>query len=158
MSRHFDALLDLWRTRRARSAVLASLRPFEASLQRMGQENPRAVASPYLIGFLLACVSGLARDASPSLGTEGTGAVQLEVCAALTGVPHTLLAERLVCLSLGEDAQFVMGCSDAIPFHAILTAARTEPSDPFAPDSAAEQAQALWARVLERCLITTSEG
>jgi hypothetical protein len=150
MTSHIAAIRDLWRTRRARIAVLAALRPFEESLRRIGREDPRSMDSPYLAGFLLAAVSGLARDACPGIGTEGVGAVQLDVCSALTGVPRTVLAERLLSLSLGEDAEFVLGCSDAVAFHAVVVAAGAEPRDAADPGPASQEAQALWERFVER--------
>lgn len=150
MISHIEAIRDLWRTRRARSAVFVALRPFEASLQQAGEEDPQSFDSAYLIGFLLASVSGVARNASPALGTEGIGAVQLEICARLTGLPQAMLAERMVSLSLGADAEFVRGCSDAVDFTAAVTAAAVDGGDVGSPSPAAQQAQALWERFVER--------
>jgi hypothetical protein len=150
MTSHIAAICDLWRTRRARIAVLAALMPFEESLRQIGREDPRSMDSPYLTGFLLAAVSGLARHACPSLGAEGVGAVQLDVCGALTGVPRTVLAERLLALSLSEDAEFFLGCSDAIAFHATMIAAGAEARITADPSSASQEAQALWEQVVER--------
>lgn len=146
---HLAALLDLWRGRRARSAVLDALAPFGESLQRVGEADPDSLDSPYLIGFLLASVSGLAREACPDLGSEGLGAVQLDVCGALTGLPRAVLAERLVCLSLGEDGAFALGCADADEFRAALSAARRE-AGASEPGPAAQAAQALWEGFIER--------
>lgn len=150
MFSHIAALFDLWRGRRARFAVMASLQPFNASLRQVGEENPQSLNDPYLIGFLIAAVSGLARDACPNIGSEGIGAVQLEVCGGLTGLPRAVLAERVVCLSLGEDSAFLLGCADAAAFHATLSAARGEACDVDEPGPAALEAQALWERFVER--------
>lgn len=152
MISHIEAIRDLWRTRRARSAVAATLRPFEDSLRQAGAGNPQSLDSPYLIGFLLASVSGLARNASPNIGTEGIGAVQLDLCAALTGLPHAVLAERLVSLSLGADAEFARGCAEAVGFTEAVTAAGADGGDAFTPSPASQQAQALWERFVERWL------
>lgn len=144
------ALCDLWRSRHARSAVLASLRPYDEALRRMGEENPRSLDDPHLIGFLLAAVSALARDASPSIGSEGIGAVQIDVCAELTGLPRSILAERILCLSLGEDGAFLLGCAEALSFHATLNAAQAEARLPLEAGTAAHEARALWDRAVER--------
>ncbi|SFL93082.1 hypothetical protein [Methylorubrum salsuginis] len=153
---HLSALLDLWRSRRARTAVLASLDPFGESLRRVGEADPRSLDSPYLTGFLLAVVSGLARDAAPRIGSEGLGAVQLDVCGALMGLPRALLAERLVSLGLNEDRAFALGCADAWAFHAALIAARSEGHGALEPGPAAQEAQALWERFIERWTCCTS--
>jgi hypothetical protein len=158
MFSHIDAIRDLWRTRRARSAAIATLRPFEASLHQAGAENPQAFDSAYLIGFLIAAVSGVARNASPALSSEGIGAVQLDVCAGLTGLPQAVLAERMVSLSLGADSEFVRGCSDAADFTAAVTAAAADGGDAGSPSPAAQQAQALWERFLERWTSGPFEG
>lgn len=150
MISHIAALCDLWRSRRARSAVLASLRPFNDSLRQVGETNPQSLNDPYLIGFLIASVSGLARDACPNIGSEGIGAVQLDVCGGLTGLPRSVLAERIVCLSLGEDGAFLLGCADAAAFHATLSAVQGEAYDAEEPGPAAVEAQALWERFVER--------
>ncbi|NEU13472.1 hypothetical protein G3T14_15220 [Methylobacterium sp. BTF04] len=120
-------LRDLWRSRRASVTAHAALHPFLPALGITDLARPVRAATDdwsdaYLIGFLTASISLIARNTAPRLSSDGLGHVQCKVYSALTGVPGDLVAERIIRFSLGRDLVFMTGCADALTFTSALAA------------------------------------
>ncbi|MGU3537931.1 hypothetical protein [Methylobacterium sp. A54F] len=118
-----NSVLDLWRVRGGRRAAVQALQPYvERARWQAGGPPGRAWLDPYLVGFLTTLITRIALRAQPGVGSEALGLVQVEAWSLLTGGASELIGERILTLSLAEDAHFLAGHRDAADFDGALLA------------------------------------
>ena len=115
-------MFQLWKARKGRKAVLATLAPFiEGSEVRLGRIPAAAWHDAYILGFVSMLASLEARMAlEGSLGSLALGLIQAETVAMLSGEPAGLHGEEILMLSMEGDPRFLNGCNQAVVFHAAL--------------------------------------
>ncbi len=141
------ALWSLWAARRARRAATEFVRPF---LQRSSRlRGPLASANwsdPYVAGFVTTLITTIAREASGGLDEGALGLVQLESWSQLTHVDPAMIGERILSLSLAEDADFALGCRNALIFRRTLLQSETEM--PLAAEPVEPERAQLWDQMI----------
>jgi hypothetical protein len=117
-----NALLGLWQVYRARKMSIRRLRPFvDRSRWRMGEDFDDLWSSAYRIGFLTTLITLAAQRAAIGIDPDGLGLVQLGAWAELTRVSPDLIGEKIMSLSLNQDADFINGCRCAMLFDEALS-------------------------------------
>lgn len=115
-------MFQLWKARRGRKSILATLAPFiEGSEARLGRIPATAWHNAYVLGFLSMLASLEARiTLEGSLSSLALGLIQAETIAALSGESASFHGEEILALSMEGDPQFLSGCNQAVSFHAAL--------------------------------------
>jgi hypothetical protein len=118
-----SSLYSIWKAYRARRAAVRLLRPLVERSRSLGGAVTQANWSKaYVIGFVTTLITLAARDAVGELDENALGLVQLEAWIELTDVPGDLIGERILSLSLNDDADFAEGCRNALAFGRALIA------------------------------------
>lgn len=108
-------MLEAWTRRRARKAAIAVIRPLlEQSRQRLHGIPSAAWADPYLTGFLVMLITGVARREGGLMAEGSLAAVQAGAWAELTGEGGDLIGTDLIWFGRSGDPDFARGCNDAI--------------------------------------------
>ena len=106
---------DLYRAHRASRAVVRQIGPLIARSRTRLEDIPdQAWLQPYMVGFMGMLISLLARNASPTIGSQATGLVQQDSWARLTGCDACLIGEEMCLLSSQDDPKFAEGCHAAL--------------------------------------------
>ncbi len=128
------SLWSLWTARRARRAATDFLWPFfQRSSQMRGPLASANWSDPYVAGFVTTLITAIARDANGDLDEGALGLVQLESWSQLTRVDPAMIGERILSLSLAEDADFAVGCRNALIFRSALL--QSDTGAPIGPES-----------------------
>jgi hypothetical protein len=125
-------LHGLWKARRGRRLVAATVSPFvELSRQRL-ELRAQAWLEPYVIGFMVMLITEIARRRLDPIDSDTLALIQSETWEDITGLTANLVAEETIRLSTIRDPLFESGCRNAIVFADTLC--RSVPSNH--PDTA----------------------
>jgi hypothetical protein len=119
-------IFAFWKPFQGRRAAIRLLRPFIARTRALsGPISEYYWTDAYVSGFLTTLITIVAKDAVGRISDNALGLVQMEAWAELVGAPWELVGERMLLLSLNDDADFAEGCGAAIVFgRALLTSSR----------------------------------
>jgi len=136
-------MFELLRARRGRKAAVAVITPqVDASRHRLAGIPDAIWLEPYVVGFITALITLVARQAVGSLSGTAMGLVQADAWAEITGLDAGLIGEEICLLSSMEDLEFAEGCRSASAFFA------AHADKAVSPDGGADLA-ALWSALFD---------
>jgi hypothetical protein len=127
-------MFNLWRARKAQKAAVAAIAPFLAqSRRRLDGVPDMAWLDPYMLGFIVALITLIAKRHNAALNTHALALVQADAWAELSGIKPDVLGEEVLLLSMGRDRGFESGCRNAVHFGGALygQALRAEAEEDF---------------------------
>lgn len=109
-------LQGLWKVRRGRRLVAATVTPLvELSRGRL-DFNAQTWLKPYVVGFMVMLITEIARRRLDPIDSDTLALIQSEAWEDITGLTANLVAEETIRLSTIRDPLFESGCRNAIVF------------------------------------------
>lgn len=129
-------MFGLGKAARARRVAAETIGPLvNVSRQRIGAIPDDAWRDPYLIGFVGMLITLVAKVATEGrIGDDGLALAQLEAWSDITGEQDGLVGQEICLLSLGNNAEFSRGCSNARRFMHVFQGAENS----YGPDETDE--------------------
>ena len=119
-------MLELWKMRRARKAVLAAILPLVQRTRFVhGHISDDAWLEAYMVGFLSMLITLIAQRSVSSIGSDALGNVQADTWQEITGLPGSLFGEEMCLLSASGHRDFERGCHNAAMLVTAMTARRS---------------------------------
>lgn len=116
------SILELWRSRRGRRAAVATITPFvERSRGRLHRIPDSLWLEPYMVGFIAMLITVLAKREVNEIGQPSLALAQCEAWAEITGMSPELIGDRILALCAESNAEFELGCRNALAFNEALT-------------------------------------
>ncbi|MCV0429771.1 MAG: hypothetical protein K5905_30400 [Roseibium sp.] len=116
-------MLELWKSRRARKAAVATIRPLvERTRFANGNISDDRWMDAYMVGFLTMLITLIAQRRVDTIGSEALGIVQADAWQEITGLPGQLVGEEACLLSANGHRDFMRGCHNAGKLESALTA------------------------------------
>ena len=116
------SILELWRSRRGRRTAVATIAPLvERSRDRLHGIPDSIWLDPYMVGFVAMLITLVAKREVKEIDQPSLALVQCEAWAEITGMNSELIGEEILCLCTTENADFELGCHNALAFSEALT-------------------------------------
>lgn len=118
-------MLEFWKMRRARKAVLAAILPLVQRTRFVhGHISDDAWLEAYMVGFMSMLITLIAQRSVGSIGTDALGNIQADTWQEITGLPGSLFGEEMCLLSACGHRDFERGCGNAARLIAAMTGQR----------------------------------